>query len=125
MARDEGGDVVVGGVAPCAAGEAHRDPRAAAGIVGAAVEDDRDGLVARVSKRFQALDEPPLRAAPVAPPTVRPRAHDVVAVDDPLGHEQNLRAAEGRTDRVAAERTPPGASEPSRERHDLLVASGP
>ena len=86
MAGDERGDVVVRGVAPRAPREAHGHPLAAAGVVRAAVEDHRDRLVASPSERLQALDEPALRAPPVAPPPVGARAHDVVAVDDPLGH---------------------------------------
>ena len=86
MAGDERGDVVVGGIGARAPREHHRDPLAAAGVVRAAVEDHRHRLVARAGEGLQALDQPPLRAAPIAPPAVGPRAHDVVAVDDPLGH---------------------------------------
>jgi hypothetical protein len=52
------------------------------------VEDHRDRLVARLGEALKLLDEPALGAAPVAPPAVGPRAHDVVAVDDPFGHAQ-------------------------------------
>ena len=85
VARDERGDVVVGGVAPRAR-RSGPHPHAAAGVVGAAVEDDRHRLVARRGERLQALDQPPLRAAPDRATTVGPPADDVVAVDDPLGH---------------------------------------
>jgi hypothetical protein len=93
VARHEGGDVVVGGIASPPAREAHRDAHAAAGRVLGAVEDHRDRLAAGRGERLELRDEAALRRAAVAPPAVRPRAHHVVAVDDPLGHGPHPRGA--------------------------------
>ena len=87
MPRDKRRHVIVSRIAPTPASEADGDARAAADAsMRRAVEDHRDRLVARGSKRFEPVDEPALRRLPIAPPAIGPGAHDVVAVDDPLGH---------------------------------------
>src|SRR6185503_7543005 len=91
---DERGYVVVGSVAPGPAGKAHPDAEPAAGVVRPAVEEHRHRLVAGFGERLEPVDEPSLRALAIAPPAVGARAHDVVAVDDPLVHGSHLRGGE-------------------------------
>jgi hypothetical protein len=87
MARDERRDVVVGRVTPSAASEANGNAAAATdGVMTRTVEDHGNRLVTGGREGLQSLDEATLRRAAIAPPTIGPGAHDVVPIDDPLGH---------------------------------------
>ena len=86
----------------------------------AAVEDDGDGRIASLGEGLEPIDEAPLRARAVAPPPVGARAHDVVAVDDPFGHDASVARMSG-LDRAV--RTVVRDSLAVREGEDVLVVT--